>query len=71
MEETAEVAAAATAATATETVTAIEMVMVTAMTPMLMPSALLSNAQQVVQKIPHHKSGRYSFLTDQKEGSIN
>jgi hypothetical protein len=38
-----------------ETATAIEMATVTAMTPTLMPSALPLNAQQVVQKIPHHK----------------
>jgi hypothetical protein len=43
-----------------ETATAIEMATVTAMTPTLTPSALPLNAQQVVQKIPHHKSGRCS-----------
>jgi hypothetical protein len=58
-------------ATGTETATVIEMAMVTAMTPMLMPSALPLNAQQVVQKIPHHKSGRCSSLTGQNGGSIN
>jgi hypothetical protein len=41
----AEAAAAATAETAMETATAIEMVTVTAMTPMLTPFALPSNAQ--------------------------
>jgi hypothetical protein len=65
------VATAATAATVTKTAKAIEMVTVTAMTPMLMPSALPMNAQQVVQKIPHHKSGRCSSLTSQNGGSIN
>jgi hypothetical protein len=65
------VVAVATAATATETATAIEMAMVTAMTPMLMSSALPSNAQQVVQQIPCHKSGRYSSLTSQNGGLIN
>ncbi len=64
-------ATAATAATATETVTAIEIAMVTAMTLTLTPSALLLNAQQVVQKIPRHKSGRCSSLTGQNGGSIN
>ncbi len=59
------------AATATETATAIEMGMVTAITPTLMPSALPSNAHQVVQKIPRHKSGRCSSLTSQNGGSIN
>jgi hypothetical protein len=59
------------AATATETATAIEMATVTAMTPTLMPSALPLNAQQVVQKIPRHKSGRCSSLTGQNGGSIN
>jgi hypothetical protein len=59
------------AATATETAAAIEMATVTAMTPMLTPSTLPSNAQQVVQKIPHHKSGRCSSLTSQNGGSIN
>jgi hypothetical protein len=58
-------------ATATETATAIEMATVTAMTPMLMPSALPSNAQQVVQKIPCHKSGRSSSLINQNGGLIN
>jgi hypothetical protein len=47
------------------------MATVTAMTPALMPSALPLNAQQVVQKIPRHKSGRRSSLTGQNEGSIN
>jgi hypothetical protein len=61
----------ATVAMAMETVTAIEMATVTAMTPMLTPSALPLNAQQVVQKIPHHKSGRCSSLTSQNGGSIN
>jgi hypothetical protein len=61
----AEVAAAATVATATETAAAIEMAMVTAMTLTLMPSALPLNAQQVVQKISRHKSGRCSSLTGQ------
>ncbi len=56
---------------ATETAIAIEMVTVTAMTPTLTPSALPLNAQQVVQKIPHHKSGRCSYLTGQNGGSIN
>ncbi len=41
------------------------------MTPMLMPSALPLNAQQVVQKIPRQKSGRCSSLTSQNEGLIN
>ncbi len=59
------------AATGMETATAIEMAMVTAMTPTLMPSALPLNAQQVVQKIPRHKSGRCSSLTSQNGGSIN
>ena len=45
-------ATAATAATATETVTAIEIAMVTAMTLTLTPSALPSNAQQVVKRTP-------------------
>jgi hypothetical protein len=67
----AEAAAAATAATATETATAIEMATVTAMTPTLTHSTLPSNAQQVVQKIPRHKSGRCSSLTGQNKGSIN
>jgi hypothetical protein len=67
----AEAATAATAATAAEAVTAIEMVMVTAMTPTLTPSALPSNAQQVVQKIPRHELGRCSSLTSQNGGSIN
>jgi hypothetical protein len=67
----AEAATAATAATATETATAIEMATVTAMTPTLTPSALPSNAQQVVQKIPRQKSGRCSSLTGQNGGSIN
>jgi hypothetical protein len=66
-----EAATTATVATATETVTAIEMATVTAMTPMLMPSALPVNAQQVVQKIPRHKSGRCSSLTGQNGGLIN
>jgi hypothetical protein len=48
----AEVAAAATAAMATETATAIEMATATAMTPTLMPSALISNAQQGGPKDP-------------------
>jgi hypothetical protein len=61
----------ATAATATETATAIEVAMVTVMTPMLMPSALPLNAQQVVQKILCHKSGRCSSLIGQNGGSIN
>ena len=60
-----------TAAMATETVTAIEMAMVTAMTPTLTPSTLPLNAQQVVQKIPHHKSGRCSSLTGRNGGPIN
>jgi hypothetical protein len=59
------VATAVTAATATETATAIEMATVAAMTPMLTPSALSLNAQQVVQNIHHHKSGRCSSLTGQ------
>jgi hypothetical protein len=67
----AEAAAAATAATAMETATAIEMVMVTAMTPTLTLSALLSNAQQVVQKISPQKSGRCSSLTGRNGGSAN
>ncbi len=67
----AEVATAAMAATVMETATAIEMAMVTAMTPTLTPSALPLNAQQVVQKIPRHKSGRCSFLTGQNGGLIN
>jgi hypothetical protein len=71
VEETAEVATAAKVATAMETATAIEMAMVTAMTPTLTPSALPLNAQQVVQKIPHHKSGRCSSLTSQNGESIN
>jgi hypothetical protein len=54
-----------------ETATAIEMATVTAMTPMLMPSTLPLNVQQVVQKIPHHKSVRCSSLTGQNGGSIN
>jgi hypothetical protein len=66
-----EAATAAMAATAMETVTAIEMATVTAMTPMLTPFSLPLNAQQVVQKIPHHKSGRCSSLTGQNGGSIN
>jgi hypothetical protein len=66
-----EAATAAMAATATETVTAIEMATVTAKTPMLTSSALPLNAQQVVQKIPHHKSGWCSSLTGQNGGSIN
>jgi hypothetical protein len=61
----------AMAATAAETATAIEMAMVTAMTKKLTPSALPLNAQQVVQKIPRHKSGRCSSLTGQNGGSIN
>jgi hypothetical protein len=65
------VATAATTATAMETATAIEMATVTVMTPTLTPSALPLNAQQVVQKIPHHKSGRCSSLTGQNGGSIN
>jgi hypothetical protein len=71
VEETAEAGTEATVATATETATAIEMATMTAMTPTLMPSALPLNAQQVVQKIPHHKSGRCSSLTSQNRGSIN
>jgi hypothetical protein len=67
----AEAVAAATAAMATETAAAIEMVTVTAMTLMLMPSALPLNAQQVVQKIPCHKPVKCSFLTGQNGGSIN
>jgi hypothetical protein len=67
----AEVATAATAATAGETAKAIEMVTVTAMTLTIMPSALPSNAQQVVQRIPRHKSGRCSSLTGHNGGSIN
>jgi hypothetical protein len=67
----AEVVAAATVATAIETVTAIEIATVTVMTPMLTSSALPLNAQQVVQKIPHHKSGRCSSLTSQNGGLIN
>jgi hypothetical protein len=58
-------------ATATETATAIEMATVKAMTLMLMPSALHLNDQQVMQKIPCHKSGRCSSLTSQNGGSIN
>jgi hypothetical protein len=54
-----------------ETATAIEMATVTAMTLTLTPSALPFNAQQVVQKIPHHKSVRCSSLTSQNGGSIN
>jgi hypothetical protein len=65
----AEAAAAATAATAMETATEIEMATATAMTPMLMLSALPLIAQQVVQKIPHHKSGQCSSLTVQNEES--
>ncbi len=38
---------------------------------MLTPSALPSNAQQVVQKIPCHISGRCSSLTGQNGGLIN
>jgi hypothetical protein len=71
VEETAEAATAATVATAMETATVIEMATVTAMTLMLMPSALPLNAQQVVQKIPRHKSGRCSSLTGRNGGSIN
>ncbi len=67
----AEAATTATAATAMETATAIEMATVTAMAPTLTPSALPLNAQQVVQKIPRHKSGRCSSLTGQNRGSIN
>ncbi len=67
----AEAAAAAMVTTAMETATAIEMASVTAMTRTLMPSTLPLNAQQVVQKIPHHKSGRCSSLTVQNGGSIN
>jgi hypothetical protein len=67
----AEAAAVARAATATETATAIEMVMVTAMTLTLTPSALPSNAQQVVKKISRQKSGRCSSLTGQNGGSAN
>jgi hypothetical protein len=70
-EETAEAATAATVATAKETAIAIEMEIVTAMTPTLMPSALPLNDQQVVQKIPRHKSGSCSSLTGQNGGSIN
>jgi hypothetical protein len=65
------VAAVATAATETETVTEIEMATVTAMTPMLLPSALPSIPQQVVQKIPHHKSGWFSSLAGQNKESTN
>jgi hypothetical protein len=54
-----------------ETATEIEMATVTAMTPTLTPSALPLNSQQVVQKIPRHKSGRCSSLTGQNGGSIN
>ncbi len=60
----------ATAATATEIVTAIEMATVTAMTPTLTPSALPLNAQQVVQKIPRHKSGRV-FLSDRPKWRVD
>jgi hypothetical protein len=67
----AEAAAAAMAATVTETATAIEMARVTVMTPMLTPPPLPLNAQQVVQKIPRHNSGRCSSLTGQNGGSIN
>ncbi len=67
----AEAATAATAATATETAIAIEMATVTATTLTLTPSALPLNAQQVVQKIPCHKSGRCPSLTSQNGGSIN
>jgi hypothetical protein len=59
------------AAMATKTATAIEMATVTVMTPTLTRSALPLNAQRVVQKIPHHKSGRYSSLTSQNGGLIN
>jgi hypothetical protein len=48
VQETAAAVAAATVATAMEIATAIEMATVTAMTPMLMPFTLPSNAQQVV-----------------------
>jgi hypothetical protein len=66
------VAAAATATAAMETATAIEMEKVTVMTPTLTPSALPSIAQQqVVQKIPHNKSGRCSSLTSQNEELTN
>ncbi len=41
------------------------------MTPMLTPSTLPLNAQQVVQKIPRHKLGRCSSLTNQNGGLIN
>jgi hypothetical protein len=66
-----EAAKAATAATAMETATALEMATMTAMTPTLTLSALPLNAQQVVQKIPRHKSGRCFFLTGQNGGLIN
>jgi hypothetical protein len=59
------------AAMATETATATEMATVTAMAPMLTPSALPLNAQQVGQKIPRHKSERCSSLTGQNGRSIN
>jgi hypothetical protein len=48
----AEAAIAATVGMAMETATAIEMTTVTAMTPMLTPSALPLNAQQVVHRSP-------------------
>jgi hypothetical protein len=54
-----------------ETTSAIEMAMVTAMTGTLTPSALSLIAQQVVQKIPHHNSGRCFSLTSQNEESTN
>jgi hypothetical protein len=67
----AEVAAVAMAATAMEIATAIEMAMVTAMAPTLMPSPLPLNAQQVVQNFHRHKSGRCFSLTGQNGGWIN
>jgi hypothetical protein len=59
------------AATVMETATAIEMAMVTVMTPSLTSSALPSNAQEVVQMISCQKSGRCSSLTGQNGGLIN
>jgi hypothetical protein len=63
--------AAVMEATVTKTAAAIEMAMVTAMTPMLMPSTLFLNAKHVVQKIPRNKKGRFSSLTGNNGGSIN
>jgi hypothetical protein len=54
-----------------ETATAIEMAMVTEITGTLTSSALSLIAQQVMQKIPHHNSGRCFSLTSQNEESTN